>query len=119
VKENHYRGVGSYCGHAAFCDPNPASGPFLLRRLDLATLESEWEFPSEDEWCVNSPAVDSEGNVYANSEDGYLYVLTPAGGLVGRIRIGDAGESAYTPVALDEEGRIYAQKGGQLVIVGE
>ena len=37
--------------------------------------------PSGFEWCINAPAIDESGLVYANSEDGSLYVLNKNGTL--------------------------------------
>jgi hypothetical protein len=69
------------------------------------------------------PAVDSVGNVYANSEDGNLYVIsqgqtgiftTPASHLFLNLAIG----AAYTPLSIGPDGRLYTQNDGHLFVVG-
>jgi hypothetical protein len=35
--------------------------------------------PNGFEWCVNEPAVDARGNVYANAEDGFVYQIGQGG----------------------------------------
>ena len=63
IKDNHY-----------------GSGPYYVTELD-SNLVPQWKFmsPTNFEWCVNAPAVDSTGTVYANSEDGNVYVINPDG----------------------------------------
>jgi outer membrane protein assembly factor BamB len=114
-------------------------GPFSITQLD-ASLKPEWAFnsfetnscgrgqdggvacadnhPGGFEWCVNSVAIDQRGVVYANSEDGNLYAIGPGGELRGRIFLNLALGAAYTPLALDDEGRIYTQNNGSLYVVG-
>ena len=105
LKNNHY-GIGSYCGDDTSCRPNrtsnnPASpeqyfvsqiGPdFTIQwsfqntntqsctRNPDGTLTCVSDHPNGFEWCVNAPAVDGNGTVYANSEDGNLYAIGQAG----------------------------------------
>jgi hypothetical protein len=49
---------------------------FFLTQLD-ANLNVEWRFQNTDgyEFCINMAAIDSSGNVFANSEDGSLYEI--------------------------------------------
>jgi outer membrane protein assembly factor BamB len=70
------------------------------------------------EWCVNAPAVDMHGTVYVNAEDGNLYALGQGGVLLDRISFNAPLGAAYTPVAIDAQGRVYAQSGGHLFVVG-
>jgi hypothetical protein len=80
--------------------------------------------PNGFEWCINAPAVDGNGNVFVESEDGKIYVIdqghtgvftTPKFSLFGNLAIG----AAYTPFAIDHHGRGYAQNNGHLFVVGE
>jgi hypothetical protein len=134
IKDNHY--------------PAPAAGalpgPYYITQLD-ANLVPEWKFqntntqscqrqpdgplqcvsdhPQGFEWCVNTPVVDGNGVVYANSEDGRLYAIgqghegvftTPAQSLFLNLAIG----AAYTPLSLQGNGRILTQNDGHLFVVG-
>jgi hypothetical protein len=92
---------------------------FYLTQLD-ANLHVEWKHQSSDnfEWCVNAVAVDKDGVVYANSEDGNLYAINPGGDEKGHVALGQALGAAYTPITLDAKGRIYAQNAGKLYVFG-
>jgi hypothetical protein len=125
IKDNHYQDL---------------TGPFSITQLS-PDLKVEWQYqsgntrkckeqpdgsvtceearPNGFEWCVNAPAVDPDGTVYVNSEDGHLYAIDKTGKEKGRIFLNFAEGSAYTPVALDAQGRIYALNGGQLTVVGK
>src|SRR5262249_46323439 len=97
LKDNHYN-AGNYCEPAG--DPlsqtvcvDAAGGPYYITQLD-PNMHIQWQFANTStdtthsngfSWCVNAPAVDLLGNVYANSEDGNLYVIQQGGSLVGRI----------------------------------
>ncbi|HSY51834.1 MAG TPA: hypothetical protein VLC46_23730 [Thermoanaerobaculia bacterium] len=70
------------------------------------------------EWCVNAPAIDRFGTVYVNAEDGIIYALAQGGGLIDRLPLGAPLGAAYTPVAVDAQGRVYAQTGGHLFVAG-
>jgi hypothetical protein len=122
VKDNHY-----------------GTGEYLLTQLDPG-LRIEWSFrnrntqsctrasngsvtcvndhPQGFEWCLNAPAVDKDGTVYAGGEDGVVYAVGQGGGDRGHLFLETSLGSGYTPVALDYRGRIYAQNAGQLVVVG-
>jgi outer membrane protein assembly factor BamB len=121
TKENFY-------GFALRPDP----GDFITQ-LD-PQLRVEWQFrnPSriscratgcvtEDfgfEWCVNSPAIDANGTVHANAEDGMVYAIAQGGVNYTRLALEGPLGAAYTPMAIDAEGRVYAQNGGHLFAVG-
>jgi len=122
------------------------AGPFYITQLNQ-DLQVEWKFQSTEtrsctrnpdgtvtcvdtgtqpngfEWCINAPAVDSAGNVYVESEDGFLYVLdqghqgvftTPKAKVFMNLAVG----AAYTPMSIDKKGRLYAQNNGHLVVIG-
>jgi outer membrane protein assembly factor BamB len=74
--------------------------------------------PNGFEWCVNAPAIDSNGVVYANSEDGNLYAIGQGGGMLAKIFQQLALGAAYTPASIGGDGRIYTQNDGHLFVVG-
>lgn len=136
LKDNHYE-VGSYCGDPTFCPPE--RGAYDLVSLD-PSMAPEWTFRSTNtesctrgtdgtvtcvsdhpdgfEWCVNQPAVDAAGILYANSEDGFLYAVGPDGKLISRIFLDRAIGAAYTPLSIGADGVIYTQNSGHLFAVG-
>ncbi len=81
------------------------------------------------EWCINAPVIDANNTVYVESEDGNLYKipqgqtgvfdLPPTGSVGTRLFLRLALGAAYTPFSIDREGRLYAQNGGHLFVVGE
>lgn len=103
IKDNHY-----------------GSGPYYVTELD-SNLVPVWKFksPTNFEWCVNAPAVDSTGTVYANSEDGNVYVINSDGTLKGNIFLRQAIGAAYTPVALGKDGKIYTENDGDMFVIGQ
>jgi outer membrane protein assembly factor BamB len=116
LKDNHYSDLIN--------TPNPWW--FFLTKLD-ASLQPVWKFASTEatsdnphgyEWCVNAPAVDADGTVYSNSEDGYVHAITSDGNLRDKVRLGDVGGSIYTPLALDKAGHVYALHAGHLLSAG-
>ncbi len=137
-KENHY-GFGTYCTDPTFC-PAMSNGPFYVTQLS-ADLQPEWKFantstesctrqpngtlscvedhPDGFEWCINAAAVDKNGVVYANSEDGNLYAIAQGGVEKQRIFMLLALGAAYTPLSIGPDGRIYTQNAGHLFVVGE
>jgi outer membrane protein assembly factor BamB len=137
VKDNHYD-VGSYCNDKKICPVAPA-GPYYITQLN-ANLSPEWKFqntntfscgydnfghlkcrddhPGGFEWCINAPAVDPNGVVYANSEDGNLYAINPDGTLKQSKFLRLALGAAYTPLALGDDGKIYTENFGDLFVVG-
>jgi outer membrane protein assembly factor BamB len=116
-------------------------GPYYITRLD-AQLVPQWRFLSTNtkscmrvagqselactddhphgfEWCINAPAVDRDGNVYVNSEDGYLYAIDRNGQLREQIFLDMAVGAAYTPLSIDGRGRVYTLNDGRLSVVGQ
>lgn len=157
IKDNHYDEEGGfYCSPSpavpvsqiVCASTGVPAGPFYITQLN-ANLVPEWKFlstetrsctrnadgtlscvadhPNGFEWCINAPAIDRNGTVYANSEDGNLYKL-PQGHTgvfdmrspdVSRIFLNLALGAAYTPLSLDHVGRIYTENDGHLFVVGE
>jgi hypothetical protein len=70
------------------------------------------------EWCVNAPVVDADGTVYVNSEDGRLYAIGQGGVKKDSLFLQLALAAGYTPLAIGDDGRIYAQNAGHLFVVG-
>ena len=141
LKDNHYD-AGTYCFDSTnpICTPLPP-GPYYITELN-ANLKPQWKFqntttdsctrypdgsiscipntnPNGFEWCVNAPAIDAEGNVYANSEDGNIYVIDQHGKLVHKLFLNLAIGAAYTPLSIGPDGKIYTQNDGQLFVVGD
>ena len=124
LKDNHY-----------------GDGPYYISQLS-PDMQIEWQFKSTNtqscvrnddggiscsdtgsgsgfEWCVNAAAVDANGTVYVNSEDGNLYVIGQGGVLKQQLFLNWALGAAYTPLALGPDGKIYTQNAGQVFVVGE
>ena len=76
------------------------------------------DHPDGFEWCINAPALDAAGTVYANSEDGALYAIRRDGSLLGTLFLELSREAAYTPLAIGPDGRLYAQNSGRLFVIG-
>jgi len=147
TKDNHYGGVGSYCNVESVCPSDrTASNPgypeeYFVTQLSPA-LTVEWKFkntntfactrqpngsvtcddgtahPNGFEWCVNAPAIDSNGVVYANSEDGNLFAINQGGTLKQKIFQQLALGAAYTPASIGGDGKLYSQNDGHLYVVG-
>ena len=135
-KDNHY-GTGSYCSDPGYCPAEP-------ERYDIVALDESlvprWKFtsvntescsrqsdgtvacvadhPNGFEWCINQPAVDADGFVYVNSEDGWLYSIGPDGRLGSRVFLNLALGAAYTPLSIGGDGIVYTQNAGHLFAVG-
>ncbi|MEO8191522.1 MAG: hypothetical protein ABI682_14365 [Acidobacteriota bacterium] len=136
IKDNHYE-TGSYCGNTIFCPPE--AGRYDITSLTPG-LTPEWTYrntntsscarqadgsitclsdhPDGFEWCVNQPALDANGVVYANSEDGFVYAIGPDGVLRGKIFLNLALGAAYTPLSISADGLLYTQNNGHLFVVG-
>jgi len=117
------------------------NGPYYIRQLD-ANLRSEWSYQSANtmscgvgddgtktcvsdhphgfEWCINAPAVDKDGTVYVNSEDGNVYAIPQGGSATATksIFLNQAVGAAYTPVVLDQKGRIITLNNGKMTVLG-
>ena len=124
LKDNHYR-----------------DGPFFITQLDK-DLVPEWQFQNTEtrrcarqpdgtiactddgqhadgfEWCINAPALDRDGNVMALSEDGNLYIIGQGGVLRSKTFLTLSVGASYTPAAIDPRGRVYAENGGDLRVLG-
>jgi outer membrane protein assembly factor BamB len=116
-----------------------AQQAYYITQLD-PNLKKEWQFKSTEthacgrgpdgvvtcvdeqpngfEWCVNAPAIDIRGTVYANSEDGNLYAIAQGGTVEDKIFLQLALGAGYTPVSIGPDGRLYAQNAGHLFAVG-
>jgi hypothetical protein len=146
TKDNHYSGLGSYCNDPTFCPTDrTATNPgypeqFFISSVspDLSTIN--WRFQSTNtqscstlpngtfscvsdhpngfEWCVNAPAVDVNGTVYFNSEDGNLYVVDRNGKPVRNVFTQLAIGAAYTPLSIGPDGKIYTENDGRLFVIG-
>ena len=148
IKDNEYGGgpaFGSYCNVDAICPPRN-NGPFYITQLD-PNLNVEWRFQNTNnqrcarnpdgsiscvpnnsgnqwinigfEWCINAPVVDSNGVVYANSEDGNVYAISQGGALNQNIFLDLALGAAYTPLAIGPDGKIYTENKGTLFVLGK
>jgi hypothetical protein len=95
------------------------NGPYYITQLS-ADLVPEWSYKSSDnfEWCVNAPAVDDDGNVYGDNEDGNLFVIKQGGTLKAKIFLQQATDAAYTPVSIGRDGRIYTLNSGDMFAIG-
>jgi hypothetical protein len=146
IKDNHYSGLGSYCNDPTICpEDRNATNPdspeeFFITQLS-PTLTVEWKFkntntlscsrnadgtltcvndhPNSFEWCVNADVIDANGLVYANSEDGNLYVINQGGTLNSKLFQQLALGAAYTPTSLGGDGKIYTQNAGHLFVAGQ
>jgi outer membrane protein assembly factor BamB len=137
IKDNHYD-AGSYCDDPNIC-PSAPKGPYFITQL-TPKMKPEWKFqntntqscrrnpdgtlscvsdhPTGFEWCINAPAVDLLGNVFANSEDGNLYVIKQGAVEKGRLFLNLALGAAYTPLSLSQDGKIFTENDGHLFVVG-
>ena len=145
TKENHYGDVGSYCNDNVLCPPDrDATNPGYSEQYFMSSLTPDlrinWRWrntntlscapnpngtsscvsdhPNGFEWCVNAPAVDANGTVFSNSEDGNLYEIDRNGHLVNTVFTQLAIGAAYTPLSIGPDGRIYTQNDGRLFVVG-
>ncbi|MBZ5506402.1 MAG: hypothetical protein LAO78_13155 [Acidobacteriia bacterium] len=144
LKENHYSELGPFCDVEEFCPSdrdttNPASPTeFFVSQLK-PDFKAEWRFkntntnsctrnpdgsiscvsdhPDSFEFCVNAVIIDANGLVYANSEDGNLYVIKQGGKLDSSIFQQLTIGAAYTPSSLGPDGKIYTQNAGHLFVV--
>jgi hypothetical protein len=124
LKDNHYNN-GSYCNNSTYC-PKAPEGPYYITQLD-ANLVPQWQYqdatvskqhPDGYEWCVNAAAVDANGVVYADNEDGYLYGIQQGGTPVQKIFLERAISAGYTPTSIGGDGTIYGENAGHLIAIG-
>jgi hypothetical protein len=144
-KENHYGDTGSYCNVEAVCPSNRTvtypSDPesYFVTQLS-PSLVPEWRWqnkntkscvrnpdttitctsdhPNGFEFCVNHVAIDKNGVVYADSEDGNLYAVRQGGVLAGSVFLDQALGAAYTPVSIGPDGKVYSQNLGHMIVTG-
>jgi outer membrane protein assembly factor BamB len=144
IKDNHYSG-GSYCDVEQFCPSdrtaNTPNDPeaYYITQLNH-NMNVEWRYqntntlsctrqpngsvtcvddhPHGFEWCVNAFGIDSNGVVYANSEDGNIFAINQGGTLKQKKFLQLALGAAYTPLTIGPDGRIYTQNDGHLFVVG-
>lgn len=141
IKDNHYDEEAGF-----YCNPDPSvpvsetvcastgipAGPFYITQLS-PSLVPQWKFhnttftsdhPNGFEWCINAPAIDVNGFVYVNSEDGNIYRIPQ--GFTGVFDISQAGQklflkvaigAAYTPLSIAADGTIYTENDGVLIAV--
>jgi hypothetical protein len=152
LKENHYDGgFGTYCNpggdpvsQVVCANTGVSTGPWYITQLN-ENLVPEWRFqntntqtctrqpdgtlscvndtPNGFEWCINAPAVDANGTVYGNSEDGFLYSIPQ--GHTGtftqfkqRAFMGVSLGNAYTPSSISGNGVVFTSDNGSLFAIG-
>ncbi len=146
TKDNHYgEDTGSYCDVEAFCPgdrtathPNYPEAYFITQLSPTMTVEWKWQntntlsctrdangnvsctsdHPNGFEWCVNGMAIDGNGTVFANSEDGNMYAILQGGVLRDNLFQQLALGAAYTPASIAGDGRITSQNAGHLFVLG-
>jgi hypothetical protein len=74
------------------------------RAADGSVVCDGESFPNGFEWCINTPAVDVDGNVYALGE--------------GRTFMQSALGADYTPVTIGTLGHIVTLNRGHMIVVG-
>jgi outer membrane protein assembly factor BamB len=134
-----YRHDGTY---SIITKDNHYDGTFYITQLD-PDLKPDWKFENTNtlacrrnadgtlscvdtgstfEWCINAPAVDKNGVVYVQSEDGNLYTIgqghsgeftIPLHSIFERLALG----AAYTPLSLGTDGTIYSENAGHLLVI--
>jgi hypothetical protein len=145
TKDNHYGEIGSYCDDEAVCPSDrTAAHPsypeeFFITQLS-PTMAVEWKWkntntlscsrgptgivscvddhPHSFEWCVNAMAIDSNGTVFNNSEDGNMYAIAQGGVLRDKFFQQLTLGAAYTPASIGGDGKIYSQNAGHLFVLG-
>lgn len=96
------------------------SGPYYITRLNSDLIpESSYKSADNFEWCVNAPAVDGNGTVYADSEDGNLFVIKQGGKIKGNIFLQQSVGAAYTPASIGRDGKIYTLNDGYMFAIGK
>jgi outer membrane protein assembly factor BamB len=127
TKDNHYQttlGEGPYDMTQLSRDLTP-EWKFAATETRSCVTEADGgiscvsDHPDGFEWCVNAPAVARDGTVYANSEDGRVYSIHQGGTLGEQKFLLQSLGAAYTPIAVDSQGRIYSMNGGVMTVVGQ
>jgi outer membrane protein assembly factor BamB len=88
------------------------------RRNADGSITCTSDHPFGFEWCVNAPAIDGNGTVFSNSEDGNLYEIDRNGVLLNLVFTNLAIGAAYTPLSIGPDGKIYTQNAGKLFVTG-
>ena len=146
TKDNQYGGLGAYCDVESVCPSDRTAAntggypeSYFITQLNQ-NMNVQWRFQNTNtlsctrqpdgsvtcvsdhpvgfEWCVNAMVIDSNGVIYANSEDGNLFALNPDGTLKQKIFQQLALGAAYTPASMGLDGKIYSQNAGHLFVVG-
>jgi hypothetical protein len=124
LKDNHYNN-GSYCTDPTWC-PKAPPGPYYITQLD-SNLIPQWQFkdtttnhghPNGYEWCANAAAVDANGVIYADNEDGYLYAIPQGGASAQKLFLDRSISAGYTPSSIGGDGTIYSENGGHFIAIG-
>jgi hypothetical protein len=127
TKDNHYGEGYAATGTYYITSLNPYLVPewkFRSTNTQTCTRDAAGaiscvdDHPNGFEWCINAPAIDKDGNIYGNSEDGNMYVVDKNGVQKAAYFLDQAIAAAYTPVALDAKGRIFALNNGHLLVLG-
>jgi hypothetical protein len=130
MKDNHYNSSGPFNVTQLSKDLVPEwsyqnpSTQACVRRTDGVLVCSDTSPDGEThaggfEWCVNAPAVDAQGNVFANAEDGFVYQIGQGGVLKSQTFLNQALGAAYTPISFDKGGRIFALNNGEMTVLGQ
>ncbi len=88
-------------------------------RTDAGSLACGSDHPTGFEWCINAAAVDENGTVYVNSEDGRAYALLQDGTVAESRFLLQSLAAAYTPITVDGQGRTYTLNAGIMTVVGK
>jgi hypothetical protein len=71
------------------------------------------------EWCINAPAIDANGVVFANSEDGNVFAINQGGTLKKKLFLNQSLGAPYTPIAIGRDGRVYTENAGHMFAIGD